>query len=542
MELTTNGMPAGFADGIDDAGITVETDPTVTNWVKDGVSWAELKSQGMPPGFTDDVDNVGITVETDPQVDDNMINNYVPRWNSTTTQLVTGNIYNDPAGNVGIGTTGPGSQLEIGINAAFTGRRLRLLGYATTAGTDANFEIGDGSSVYWRMARNNRNNFQTDMSGTWGIIGGNVGIGTPSPQSALHISKGAGTSLILESDPSGAASYLKFSADAGPQTKAQIAGNKYGADGGTLTFSTLQGGALTAGMKIDSAGNVGIGTDNPTRRLTIQSVAGSINTPMLYLKQPDDSGYSFNLDDILTGRMYIKGVNSGYASDILTLDRTSGNVGIGTPAPAYKLDVNGDARISGPLYLGWGVGDFRIQTSTPDRESRHQLLALRAYSTHWPPWEIKDMTVLVPAYAGFRITDRTDTIVNFEFYNSGHLFLPRGYVIEGSDSRVKLNQQPLDYGLAQVLVLEPKRYDLTDLTSDDESGEIEEGKGNDIGFIAQEVYKIIPEAVRVPEDETSEMWGVSYSKIVPVLVKAVQEQQAQIEELKQEIQAMKSEI
>ena len=43
-----------------------ETDPTVLTSVKDGVSWSEVS--GIPAGFADDVDNVGITSESDPQV------------------------------------------------------------------------------------------------------------------------------------------------------------------------------------------------------------------------------------------------------------------------------------------------------------------------------------------------------------------------------------------------------------------------------------------------------------------------------------------
>jgi len=533
VELTTNGMPAGFADGIDDAGITVETDPTVTNWVKDGVSWAELKSQGMPPGFTDDVDNVGITVETDPQVDDNMINNYVPRWNSTTTQLVTGNIYNDPAGNVGIGTTGPGSQLEIGINAAFTGRRLRLLGYATTAGTDANFEIGDGSSVYWRMARNNRNNFQTDMSGTWGIIGGNVGIGTPSPQSALHISKGAGTSLILESDPSGAASYLKFSADAGPQTKAQIAGNKYGADGGTLTFSTLQGGALTAGMKIDSAGNVGIGTPAPGGKLHIvgghQTLIsrGLGNTFMEHWLDGNSALLMWGDNDGVLADLRLGSATSENADGFQEFVRikSSGNVGIGTPSPAYKLDVNGPVLIRGDL----GVNRIQAPGGTDQ-----PFLTLRAADNY---------TVLVPPPGGFRVTNYQNAPPNnLDLKDNGNLTI-RGTITSGSDSRMKANQEPLDYGLAEVLRLQPMRFVRVDWTMEQETGEIiidEATRGTDFGLIAQEVYEIMPEAVDKPEDESTDYWSLGYEKLVAVLVKAIQEQQAQIEELKNEIQAIKS--
>lgn len=59
----------------------------------------------------------------------------------------------------------------------------------------------------------------------------------------------------------------------------------------------------------------------------------------------------------------------------------------------------------------------------------------------------------------------------------------------------------------------------------------EEGKEL-IGFIAQDMCQIIPEIVGVPEDETKELWGISYDKLTPVLVKAVQELKAENDELK----------
>jgi len=50
------GRPAGLDDG-DQVGITVETDPTVPWWVKDGTDWSEITNK--PAGFSDNVDNTG---------------------------------------------------------------------------------------------------------------------------------------------------------------------------------------------------------------------------------------------------------------------------------------------------------------------------------------------------------------------------------------------------------------------------------------------------------------------------------------------------
>jgi len=65
-----------------------------------------------------------------------------------------------------------------------------------------------------------------------------------------------------------------------------------------------------------------------------------------------------------------------------------------------------------------------------------------------------------------------------------------------------------------------------------ESGEIAE-KVKKIGFLAQELRKVIPEVV--VGDESKENLAVNYIEIIPVLVKAIQEQQQQIDQLKKKI-------
>jgi hypothetical protein len=109
-----------------------------------------------------------------------------------------------------------------------------------------------------------------------------------------------------------------------------------------------------------------------------------------------------------------------------------------------------------------------------------------------------------------------------------------------SDSRLKENQMPLSYGLREVMELSPKQY--VHHSSIDQSTWGKENIPRTIGLIAQEVYNIIPEAVDVPENSMTGLWGLNYDKLVPVLVKAIQEQQTQLESSKQENQKLQSEI
>jgi hypothetical protein len=94
-----------------------------------------------------------------------------------------------------------------------------------------------------------------------------------------------------------------------------------------------------------------------------------------------------------------------------------------------------------------------------------------------------------------------------------------------SDKRVKSNIESITYGLEEILKLHPVSYDHH--TSDFANGtlNIKKDASHTIGFIAQEVHKILPEVVSVPADENSDLWSMDYERIIPVLVKAIQQQQ-----------------
>ena len=95
-----------------------------------------------------------------------------------------------------------------------------------------------------------------------------------------------------------------------------------------------------------------------------------------------------------------------------------------------------------------------------------------------------------------------------------------------SDYRLKENVEPIQNGLQRLKQLNPVQFDWkVDGTTSE-------------GFIAHEVQEIFPDAVG-GEKDGEEMQGMDYGRITPLLVKAIQEQQAQIEILKTEIQELK---
>ncbi|MEP6750552.1 MAG: tail fiber domain-containing protein [Bacteroidota bacterium] len=92
--------------------------------------------------------------------------------------------------------------------------------------------------------------------------------------------------------------------------------------------------------------------------------------------------------------------------------------------------------------------------------------------------------------------------------------------IQTSDARLKTAIINTPYGLKTIMALRPVVYNWN--ASPD-------GKRMS-GFIAQEVEKLVPEAVEAPKND-QEYYGMKYDALIPVLTKAIQEQQATIDAL-----------
>jgi hypothetical protein len=97
--------------------------------------------------------------------------------------------------------------------------------------------------------------------------------------------------------------------------------------------------------------------------------------------------------------------------------------------------------------------------------------------------------------------------------------------LTASDKRLKENIVDIESQLNKILSIKVRRYDFID------------NKINAIGFIAQELFEIAPEAVAEGdyEDEIVKTWAIDNSKLIPALVKAIQEQQIQIQNLQEQI-------
>jgi hypothetical protein len=118
-----------------------------------------------------------------------------------------------------------------------------------------------------------------------------------------------------------------------------------------------------------------------------------------------------------------------------------------------------------------------------------------------------------------------------------------GGTYEGSDRMLKKNIKDYSGGLAKVMALKPKSYDMK---FEEFKNEMQLPKGRQIGLIAQDLQEVLPELVkdvqdppRLTEEERKagvkkdgqKFKAVNYTGLIPVLIAAIQEQQARIEAL-----------
>jgi hypothetical protein len=246
-------------------------------------------------------------------------------------------------GNVGIGTTEPGQKLEV------VGGQIYLNSGAPDAyfrvATDSrDYSIGLGLSsgddkftLYDNTAGASRLTIQTN---------GNIGIGTTEPAKDLHIQSSAPTLRLTDSDTGGDAEF--YGGSGGIVIGADV-NNEVPDD--SIAFE-LSG---SEKLRILNNGNIGIGTTEPTTRLTIKALGTGDDGPNDFIEMLDSNGNQ---------RIYIGQLGDGSAAIRLNDNEGTwakirhdvtyflrGNVGIGTAHPQHKLDVEGYVQAHG-YYTG----------------------------------------------------------------------------------------------------------------------------------------------------------------------------------------------
>jgi hypothetical protein len=237
----------------------------------------------------------------------------------------------DSAGNVGIGTASPASftwSRFLHIEGIYAG----LVYNSTAGGSPFKFSTGVDDNVYiFRDETNSATRMAIDSIG-------NVGIGTSSPGSKLEISSTSDALLELNGGTT-TNPYMLFAQNGTRRAFIQYVNGgllSLASEYGDIRFMTGAGGTETEKMRIDSSGNVGIGTTAPGEKLSVSGNIESLDTFILNYgnngikwQQLFDGGNNWNL-------RYYNG--TAWSSSAITV-KTNNNVGIGTTAPDAKLHI-----------------------------------------------------------------------------------------------------------------------------------------------------------------------------------------------------------
>jgi hypothetical protein len=178
---------------------------------------------------------------------------------------------------------------------------------------------------------------------------------------------------------------------------------------------------------------------------------------------------------------------------------TSNDIGIGTATPTFPLQFS-KPQIRFTSFGNYGAGTNALHIDMQNTDPR---------------------------------INSVNKVVFYNLTSTGHVDVEARSFIQISDERLKTNIKRIsktqgESALGKVLQLNGYSYDW-------KGGMLQRsasasGNNHQIGFLAQEVEKIIPEAVVTAD--SSGVKAMSYNYIIPYLVEAIKEQQQTIEELK----------
>jgi|GEM_PF-1703757 len=240
---------------------------------------------------------------------------------------------------------------------------------------------------------------------------------------------------------------------------------------------------------------------------------------------------------------------------------SSGFVGIGTTTPTTKLDIDGPIRVKqGKIPLGDHPGAIQIDNNAGGYsvirfvEGNTQNATIHYFSKSYPTEAVYKGTLNLDGANGISlgnynnpalfVRQTSDTAVGIGITNPLHKLHVNGQVkadnvTTTSDSRYKTNITPIDSSLLKILALKGVYYnwDIAKWPSKNFSDK------KQIGLIAQEVEKIIPEVVTTDKEGYK---SLSYDKLTAVLINALEdlkmESDSKIDLLKKENDSLKTEV
>jgi len=439
-------------------------------------------------------------------------------------------------------------------------------------------------------------NFAFAVSGSEGmrLTSTGLGIGTSSPTVKLHV---IGVSIVGAAGTPGYTSYKSTGVPDGFDVgllggDASANGFIYNRNNGAVVFGTN----ANERMRLDSAGNLGIGTSSPAYKL---DVTGSVRISSKLLLDTGTAAlpsltFSGWVD---TGIYNPTGTSLGFSTngaERMRLD-SSGNLGLGVTPSAWgastkslSIGASGAAFIEGrtdAFRLNIGLNAYDTGSDTwkyavglsaslyKQIDAQHhwynapsgtagaaitftQAMTLDASGNLLVGQTARSQTVVGahieggggtnPGTVSSILAASTNAASSYNLYSTGAgafrfyvgmggtIFATSIVITAISDERLKENIRDIDTGLDAIMALQPRRFNW------------KEGKGQDkknaAGFIAQEFENVFPECVSTSKagGDGIEYKNINHETLIPTLVKAIQEQQALIESLTQRLTALES--
>ena len=281
---------------------------------------------------------------------------------------------------------------------------------------------------------------------------------------------------------------------------------------GTLTFSTTRAGTFTEAMRINESGNVGIGTTSPTTALHSYSSASSTpfvveSTTNTYLgiKNTSQTGY--------VGAVGTSMIFENNGSERMRIG-PNGQLSVGIAGSGEKFYVYGD---NASEYLGLFYHDGNNQ-------NRYGIRIVAGKD------DASDVIYHV------RCDDGDGHPVGYLLHENGTL-----QINQGSDERLKENI--VDSTLEGINTLKNIRQREFNFKRDTSKTKV-------TGYVAQEMESVYPAAISVmdatqdgsaPEDDLENPYKtLSKTALIDVLIKATQEQQDIIDDLKTRIETLEA--
>ena len=436
----------------------------------------------------------------------------------------------DASGNVGIGTSSPASYHAKGDNlvvattgdtgmsivsgTSSTGRIFFADG--TSGGAESSGQIKyDHNSNFMSMHTSDNERMRIDSSGK-------VGIGQTSPSAKIHATIEGSVPTISSNtvavfNRSGGLSHEAYVSIIGGASGSSalhfgdtddedVGRIEYRHDSNYMAFNTN----AAERMRIDSVGETtikraGSGGSGVLKALNLNHAGTSVNDGAKISFTAGAStegagiastGQALNSADL---RFY-----AGGNTERMRID-SSGNVGVGTTSATGKFEVHASS-VSG--------GVVKIKDNDSTTSLGNTVLGLYFPNDN----DCTNATYIGMYDSGSRIGSITVASATSVAFNTT------------SDERLKENIVDASSQLQLVKDIKVREFDW------------KKDGTHQVGFIAQELNDLVPEAVSEgDEDVTKNPWGVDYGKLTPYLVKAIQEQQTQIEALQSEINLLKGE-